>query len=347
MDKKSSFPTEMSEIRILVQDKLREGGNAGRIDNWTHISGGAETGSTWKRNMKAYESLGFRMKAINEVDLDKMDSSTNILGAKLNVPVLAAPMSAAITIACDNTFVELAKGAQLAGAGASIGYPTGAGLHVDMVKTGAPVFRLIKPLKDLNRLVEEFNVSKDGGCFATGIDIDSVAGLKPSGDSAHYGEISRPLSVKELKEARKSVELPFIIKGVLSIDDAVAAMEIGADAIVISTHAGYSLDYCPSPLEVLPEISKVVGGRMQILVDSGIMRGSDIVKAIALGADAVLVGRLAVWGLFMGKGEGFAWILKLMEEEMKRIMALVGAQKLSDLNKDCLVVLDELGSKIL
>jgi isopentenyl diphosphate isomerase/L-lactate dehydrogenase-like FMN-dependent dehydrogenase len=86
---------------------------------------------------------------------------------------------------------------------------------------------------------------------------------------------------------------------------------------------------------------------MKVFLDSGIRRGSDIIKALALGADAVLIGRMALWGLVVGKGEGLSWILKLMADEMKRIMLLTGAEKLSDLNREILLPLDSLGDRIL
>jgi isopentenyl diphosphate isomerase/L-lactate dehydrogenase-like FMN-dependent dehydrogenase len=116
---------------------------------------------------------------------------------------------------------------------------------------------------------------------------------------------------------------------------------------VVSTHAGYALDYCLSSLEALPGIVKVADNKMKVILDSGIRRGSDIIKALALGADAVLIGRMALWGLTVGKGEGLSWILKLMADEMKRIMLLTGAEKLSDLNREILLPLDSLGDRIL
>ncbi|MBW2208144.1 MAG: alpha-hydroxy-acid oxidizing protein [Deltaproteobacteria bacterium] len=256
-------------------------------------------------------------------------------------------MSAAISTVCKDAFIELARGANASGIPASIGYPAGPDTHVKMQETGAPVFRIIKPLRDMEKLVESLKGSQTDGCFATGIDTDSVAGLKPGGDSAHFDDICSPLSIDKLKEARQSVDIPFIIKGIITVEDAQAAMEIGADAIVVSNHAGYSQDYCISSLEALPAIKSAVGDKMKLILDSGIRRGSDVVKALALGADAVLIGRMALWGLLLGENEGLSWVLKLMSDEIKRNMILVGAQKVSDLNRDMLISLDSLGERIL
>jgi len=346
MDENEGFPLELAEIRSMTEKALKENIPA-RVDNWTHISGGAETGTTWKRNMEAFEGLGFKLKTISSLNIEKMDLSFEVLGTKWDLPIAIAPMSSAITPVCQDVFTEMALGAKASGIAAGIGYPTGPDTHTKMVQTGAPVFRLIKPLKDMDKLVEALKRSQADGCFATGIDTDSIAGLKPGGDSGHFGDICRPLSIEALKEARQSVDIPFIIKGIVSEEDARSAMEIGADAIVVSTHAGYALDYCISSLEALPTIVKAVDNRMKLFLDSGIRRGSDIIKALALGADAVLIGRMALWGLAMGKAQGLSWVLKLMADEMKRIMVLTGAEKMSDLNRGILLPLDSLGDRIL
>jgi 4-hydroxymandelate oxidase len=340
------FPGEFADIRSLVQHKLRET-HPKQEENWTHVSGGCETGSSFDRSTRAYEGLGFHLKTLADVAGDEVDLSVDLLGAAWNLPIGIAPMSSAISTVCPGAFTELALGAKAAGIPAGIGYPNGPDIHSKMLETGAAVFRIVKPLKDIEKLIDTLQRTQDSGCFAAGIDMDSIAGLKPTGDTCHYEELCRPLSVAELREIRRSVDIPFIIKGILGVEDANSALEIGADAIVVSTHAGVSLDYCPSPLEVLPSIVKAVGSSMKILVDSGIRRGSDIVKALALGADAVLIGRMAVWGLVMGKGEGLQWILHLMVDEMRRILVLTGAGHLSELNAQSLVSLDHIGDRIL
>jgi isopentenyl diphosphate isomerase/L-lactate dehydrogenase-like FMN-dependent dehydrogenase len=346
MTEKEKFPTEWSEIRSLVRAKLQEK-RPGNRDNWTHVSGGCESGASWRRNMDAYEGLGFVVKTIHGVRPEEVDLSVEILGTRWDLPVAVAPMSSAIHDLCENAFAELAGGVRAAGTAAGIGYPNGPEVHRRMVEAGAPVFRILKPLRKTDALVEALKSAEDAGCFAAGIDIDSAAGIKPGGDASHYGDLSRSLTREELREIRKCIRIPFILKGVMSTEDALAAMEIGADAIVVSNHAGYALDYCLSPLEVLPGIVRAVGGRMTILVDSGIRRGSDVLKALALGCDAVLIGRLAIWGLLMGCGEGLAWIFRLMAEEMGRIMVLTGTKKLRDLDRRCLVPLNGLGDRIL
>lgn len=346
MKKDDRFPAELAEIREIAYKKLQENTPA-RVDNWTHVAGGSETGSTWKRNLQAFEGVGFKNRTISNVNPEKMDISVDLLGVKWDLPIAVAPMSAAISTVCKDAFIELAKGCSASGIPASIGYPAGPDTHVKMIETGASTFRIIKPLRDMGKLVESLKGSQADGCFATGIDTDSIAGLKPGGDSGHFDDICSPLSIEQLKEARQSVDIPFMIKGIITEEDAQAAMEIGADAIVVSNHAGFSQDYCKSSLEALPVIKGVVGDKMKLILDSGIRRGSDIVKALALGADAVLIGRMALWGLLLGESEGLSWLLKLMSDEIKRNMILLGAQTAGDLNKDMLIPLDALGDRIL
>ena len=345
MNDKKKFPRSYQEIKTIVRESLT-GQYARMADNWTHVSGGSETGSTWRRSLEAFEGVGFVQRAINPLVREKVDLSVAIFGKKWDLPIGIAPMSGVIASVCDNAFTEMAKAVKNKHTAASIGYPAGPEIHEKMVETGASVFRIVKPLKDIEKLKGALKSAQDAGCVATGIDTDSMAGLK-AGDNVIYQDVCATLSPDVLQDLRKSVEIPFIIKGVMSVEDALTAAEIGADAIVVSTHSGSSMDYSLSSLEVLPDIVKAVSGEMTILFDSGIRRGSDIVKALALGADAVMIGRMAVWGLVLGKAEGLEWILELMADEMHRIMVLLGAGNLRELNKNALVPLNHIGDRIL
>jgi 4-hydroxymandelate oxidase len=337
MNDKKEFPRSYEEIKTIVRESLT-GQYARMADNWTHVAGGCETGSTWRRSLEAFQGLGFVQRAIKPLVREKVDLSVEILGTKWDLPIGVAPMSGVIASVCDSAFTEMAKAVKNKGIAASIGYPAGPDIHKKMVKSGATVFRIVKPLKDIEKLKDALKSAQDAGCFAVGIDTDSMAGLK-AGDNVIYQDVCTTLSPDVLQDLCKSIEIPFIVKGVMSTEDALTAAEIGADAIVVSTHSGSSLDYSPSSLEVLPDIVKTVHGEMTVLFDSGIRRGSDVVKALALGADAVLIGRMAVWGL--------EWILDLMKDEMRRIMVLLGAGNLSELNRNTLVPLNHIGDRIL
>lgn len=347
MAEATKFPREYEALKALVREKLVEKENPGRIDNWTHIKGGAETGSSWRRSIAAYESLGFNQVTISDANLDEIDLSCDFFGAKLALPIGVGPMSSGIDFVCENAFVEMAKGCRAAGIAASVGYPSGPSVPGKMIKEYPYSFKVIKPLRDLERLKAEVKAVEEAGCFLTGVDTDSAAALKPAGDTPHFPELGRVLSVKELKSVRETVKIPFILKGILSVQDVESAKKIGADGIVVSTHAGYAMDYAPAPLEVLPALKKAAGKDLKVIVDSGITRGSDIIKALCLGADFVFLGRLIVWGLLIGGAEGVEWVLKIIREDMERTMALLGVSSIGELSPECLVPLDRMGKNIL
>ena len=125
-----------------------------------------------------------------------------------------------------------------------------------------------------------------------------------------------------------------LIKGIMRADDAEEAIEHGVDGIVVSNHGGRNMDSAPAPIQVLPEIVKAVDGRMAVIVDSGIRRGSDIVKCIALGADMVLAGRATLYGTAAGGEAGAAKAIDILKGEMKRTMAYIGTQRVSDITRD-------------
>jgi isopentenyl diphosphate isomerase/L-lactate dehydrogenase-like FMN-dependent dehydrogenase len=216
-----------------------------------------------------------------------------------------------------------------------------------MAALGARTFRIVKPLPEREDLLRELQKSVEAGCCAAGIDIDSIGGMKPVGDEVRFAELARPYGKEELRELRRRVPGKFIIKGVLSAEDARDAVEIGADILVVSTHVGYCLDYTLAPLEALPEIKAVVGGAAEIVIDSGVTRGTDIIKAICLGADSVLCGRLALWGLLLGGADGLRHMFGRLEAELRRAMILMGAPSLKALSVRNLTALDEKGERLL
>ncbi len=341
----SAYPYSFAEIQKQVCRRLQELGHPERIPNWGMMDGGAESGSTWRRNYESYESIGFRQRLIHQ---DVSPSLPAVMGGrKVSMPVAAAPMAVAINLVNADAFVEIARACGRFGIAAGLGFPSGEIRGRDMVKACPNCFRIVKPHRNERVLIEELQRAEADGCFAAGVDVDSICGLKTGDDAGHFGEITKPYSMEMLRAARQSIKIPFWVKGIMSASDAEAAKEVGADAIIVSTHAGYSLDCGYSPLEVLGEIRSAVGSGMEVYVDSGIRRGTDVLKAMALGADGVLLGRLMIWGLLLGGSSGVEWILHLLQEEMLRAMQLMGAGDWKSLDRSCLVPLNALGQKIL
>jgi L-lactate dehydrogenase (cytochrome) len=137
---------------------------------------------------------------------------------------------------------------------------------------------------------------------------------------------------KDAQEMMKLWKGKFMLKGIQSVDDAVKAAEIGASGIVISNHGGRQLDGAPAPLDLLPEIVKAVGSDIEVLMDGGIMRGSDVIKSIALGAKSVLIGKAYLYGLAAGGEAGVSKTYEILTDEMIRVMQLIGCKSISELN---------------
>jgi isopentenyl diphosphate isomerase/L-lactate dehydrogenase-like FMN-dependent dehydrogenase len=141
------------------------------------------------------------------------------------------------------------------------------------------------------------------------------------------------ISWDDLAWIRDSAPLPLLIKGILTADDARRAVDAGAEGIVVSNHGGRQLDGTPAALDALVEVAEAVEGRGVVLMDGGVRRGTDVLKALALGAKAVMVGRPAVWGLAAAGADGVADVLDILREEFDRAMALAGCRSVSDIGR--------------
>ena len=187
----------------------------------------------------------------------------------------------------------------------------------------------VKPW-NIDTIKEKLSLVKNSNAIAVAMDIDA-AGLPflknmnpPAGSK----------SVSELKEIIEISNLPFIVKGIMTVKGAIKAKEAGATAIVVSNHGGRVLDQCPSTAEVLSDIVDAVGDSMKIFVDGGIRSGVDVFKALALGADGVLICRTFVTALYGGEEEGVKTYIDKLASELKDTMAMCGAYSIEDISKD-------------
>ena len=171
----------------------------------------------------------------------------------------------------------------------------------------------------------------DAHPFAVAMDIDAAGlpflqNLNPPAGSK---------SVEELRAIREAAGVPFIVKGVMTVKGALKAKEAGAEAIVVSNHGGRVLDQCPATAEVLEEIADAVGDSMKILVDGGIRSGTDVFKALALGADAAIIARPFVTAVYGGAREGVESYINKIGSELKDTMAMCGVASLAEITRDC------------
>jgi isopentenyl diphosphate isomerase/L-lactate dehydrogenase-like FMN-dependent dehydrogenase len=168
-----------------------------------------------------------------------------------------------------------------------------------------------------------------------GIEIDSGQGTKVL-DRQMVSDCS-PLSFSELESIRKAVHLPLIFKGILSEEDAVKAVDAGADGIIVSNHGAHTIDYLPHPLQVMDRIFTKVEGKVVIMVDGGFRRGSDVLKGLAFGASLVGLGRPILYGLAADGQQGVCDVVTAITDELKRILSMVGAPDVQHPRRDILI----------
>jgi isopentenyl diphosphate isomerase/L-lactate dehydrogenase-like FMN-dependent dehydrogenase len=193
---------------------------------------------------------------------------------------------------------------------------------------GIPV---IKP-RETDKIIEMAKVAAAAGAPAFGVDIDAAALINMTSAGQPVG----PKTVEELAYIKQHTSIPFIVKGIMSPDDASLCCEAGVDAIVVSNHGGRALDHTPGTAEVLPYIAEAVKGKITILVDGGIRNGADVLKMLALGADAVLVGRPVAIGAVGGGAEGVEMVINKLFAELRAAMLLTGTSGVDCVSADVL-----------
>lgn len=294
--------------------------------------GGKGTGDAFLANIEALDSYKLNMRVIH--DAKDPDTSIELFGRKMDVPVFAAPVSGT-TLNMGGKFTEEEYISWVIGGCLDAGvYPMVGDTAVDsflitnleqLKKFNGEGIAVIKPWENSN-VIKKIKLAEEAGAFAVGMDIDA-AGLITL---ALHGKPVGPKTVEDIKEIVNSTKLPFILKGVMTADEAELAVKAGVDAIVVSNHGGRVLDQTPGVADVLPEIAQAVKGKVTILADGGVRNGVDVLKMIALGADAVLVGRPFVTASFGAEREGVKLYVDTLKSELKSAMVLTGCKTVKD-----------------
>jgi isopentenyl diphosphate isomerase/L-lactate dehydrogenase-like FMN-dependent dehydrogenase len=300
--------------------------------------GGAGQGNSFKVNIRALNDYKINTRVIH--DVTEPDTSLTFFGSKLSLPVMAAPVTGAVTnlngaISEIDYANAILKGCNNAG---SIGF-VGDGASPEKYKIGVKAIEteqghgiaIFKPRSNINDIIKRIKAAEKAGAIAVGIDIDAVVFKTMKMRNQSVG----PKSLSELKEIIDSTNLPFILKGIMHPNDAALAVEAGAHAIIISNHGGRVLDQMRGTMQVLPEIAHEVSKHIKILIDGGFRNGVDILKGIAMGANAVLIGRpltIAAVGL---DSRGVAFYLNQIHKELKKAMILTGCGSLAEINQEC------------
>jgi isopentenyl diphosphate isomerase/L-lactate dehydrogenase-like FMN-dependent dehydrogenase len=261
-----------------------------------------------------FDSLLVEMRHIDAVI---PSTKLELYGETFDTPIMMAALSHLHNVR-ENGMVEMAKGALAANAVNWAGMGDEAEIAA-ITATGARTISIIKPYADNDYIFRRIEHAERCGVLAVGMDVDHAFGGNGKYDVV-LGEKMKPKSLAELKEFIKSTKLPFIIKGVLSEQDAYKALEAGAKGIVVSHHHGI-MNYAVPPLYILPKIVKVINHQIPVFVDCGIVSGMDAFKALALGADAVSVGRAIMEPLKINGSEGVKDQIIKMTEELAGVMA--------------------------
>lgn len=302
------------------EKKLQEKGTASRYT--------AASGNSAGITRDYIDSLLIEMRVI-----DAIESSTKMTlwGESFETPVMVAALSGLNGIR-PNGMVEVAKGAAAAGAVMWSGIGDEHELAA-IIETGAKTVKIIKPYSDNDLIFEKISQAEKYGALAVGMDIDFVFGSKKSRGHAQSYPVS-PKTQNDIKSYVKATKLPFILKGVLSEQDAEKALEVGAAAIVVSHHGGSVLNYAVPPLMILPRIAKIIDRRIPIFVDCSISSGTDAFKALALGASAVSVGRAVMPGLASDGADGVRKVIEEMTEELQMTMSITGSTDCNNIVSD-------------
>ena len=298
--------------------------------------GAKGVGDTAIRNYDKWQEIRVNMDTLHENV--PVDTSLELFGKRFRYPFFAGPVGA-VNMHYSDKYDDPAYNNVLVDACVKAGIVafTGDGMNAEVVEGAAAAIRAaggmgvptIKPW-NLETIREKLALVKQAGAFAIAMDVDAAGlpflkNMQPPAGSK---------TVDELRRIAEMAEVPFVVKGVMTRKAALKAAEAGAAAIIVSNHGGRVLDQCPATAEVLPEIAEAVGDRMKILVDGGIRSGVDIFKALALGADGVLIARPFVTAVYGGGAEGVQCYVEKLGAELADTMAMCGASALDEISTD-------------
>lgn len=293
-------------------------------------------GDTAIRNYEKWREIRVQMDTLCENG--PVDTSLELFGKQFAYPFFAGPVGA-VNLHYGDKYNDAGYNEILVRACAHAGIAafTGDGTNPEVMRAATAAIGKVQGLGvptvkpwNAQTVAEKMKLVHESGAFAVAMDIDAAGlpflkNLTPPAGSK---------TVEELSEIIREAKLPFIVKGIMTVRGALKAKEAGAAAIVVSNHGGRVLDQCPATAEVLAEIAEAVGDSMKILVDGGIRNGTDIFKALALGADGVLICRPFVTAVYGGAEEGVKELVNRLGSELKDTMAMCGAHSLSEITKD-------------
>ncbi|GLV54821.1 alpha-hydroxy-acid oxidizing enzyme [Dictyobacter sp. S3.2.2.5] len=346
-------PINLHDYEMLAQKRLQR-------PVWDYYQGGSDDEISLRNNRAAFAQLRLRPRVL--VDVNNCNTATSVLTRELSMPILVAP-TAAHGMAHSKGECETIQGADAVGSGMIVSNDASRSMEeVAKVSQGLRWYQLyIRSQPEARQLVKraeaagyqaivltvdtpllsrrERDIRNKMGSFQriyypgafTGNVHNSLNGSIDDDERAAY--VGHTLSWDIIAWLRTQTSLPIILKGILTAEDAVLAVQHGVEGIIVSNHGGRQLDGAIAPIEALPEIVAAVDGRCPVYLDGGIRRGTDVLKALALGAQAVMIGRPILWGLAVGGSEGVKHVLQILQQELRSAMVLVGSPTVKHISR--------------
>jgi isopentenyl diphosphate isomerase/L-lactate dehydrogenase-like FMN-dependent dehydrogenase len=311
---------------------------------WDYLIGAAETETTHKRNRLALDSLGLRPRILR--DVTNRDITGSVLGCPLKMPVILAPIGSLQDLV-EGGAASVAIAAAQAGVMQMVSSSASNSLEeVATASSAAKIYQLyIRGDRDWvdDHVARAIDAGYAGICLTVDLDLygrrerDMAKGFTTTTQKTAIDQsFQERFSWSDVARLREKFDIPMMIKGIATGEDARLAVECGMEAVYASNHGGRQLDHGLGTLDFLPEVVDAVGGRVEVIVDGGIMRGSDIVKALCLGATAVGIGRMYVLAAAAAGVPGVIRAMEILHHELDTTLGLLGVRNLEDLDESYL-----------
>ncbi|HVR30971.1 MAG TPA: alpha-hydroxy acid oxidase [Thermoanaerobaculia bacterium] len=345
----------MSVSQIPTLQEIVRAARANLDQNvWDYLVGGADTETTLRRNRQAIDSLALRPRILR--DVSDVRAERELLGHRLRIPVFLPPIGS-VQVFSPGGGASVARAAERFGSLQFLSSVCLPELEDVAAVSSAPKVYQLYLLGDDGWMEERILRATEAGYTAFCLTADTQVYSRRERDllkryiprsgrqAAAVGDFvwQARMTWDTVKRIKDRFTIPLVLKGIGTAEDAGLALEHGVDVLYVSNHGGRQLDHGRGSIDVLPEVVAEVAGRAPVLVDGGFLRGTDVVKAIALGATAVGVGRLSCFGLAAGGEEGLVRALEILEYEIRIALALMGAASLADLDPTCLTTLPPIG----
>jgi 4-hydroxymandelate oxidase len=317
---------------------------------WDYISAGADDEVTVARNRSSFEKIVIRPNLL--VDVSRVDTSTTVLGHSISAPILIAPTGQHAFVSPE---AEIATAIAASAANTILIASTSSSRPIEEIAAAAtcPVWFQLYLFRDRDRSEAMIRRAETTGCRAIVLTVDSPRwgrkerSLRTEGDlpwrngnlmalppsKGEYPD-GAPATWADVEWLRRLTNLPIVLKGILTAEDAVLAANHGVQAVVVSNHGGRQLDGAIASIDALSEVVAAVDGKSEVYLDSGIRRGTDVLKSLALGARAVLIGRPVLWGLAVHGSRGAMEILRMLQNELTWAMALSGRPSIRSIDRN-------------